>query len=323
MQFFRRIHKAITTFDLRIQRKIQENEIKKYMVVKAQEVEIAQTAIEQTTPEAKMAIDRLKLDRAQDDRKRAMEEFRPSDKVAQMDYIYNQLSKGLCIVKSITISDLEPLWNKIRSNADSSPYFNLSYYYFLLKQNDKYCASIVQQSSASVILACLLHRFSGKNRTFTVHARDAASFLEEHFNFPAVYVKNIQRLIETCADLNYATLSAEENVFLNLRLSRLGCPFDLFVENQELIQRDATYLPKKEFYRNQQLIYSQLLNKKTPIFTIDFFKLKYEEAAKNNIAKYLKILQEKIIAQKVLDAAPPKRNPLIVCQDHFPGGSDI
>jgi hypothetical protein len=294
------------------------------MILSKGEIEFARNShfkkdIEKTSQEIIYgAIEKLQKQKMENSNKlNLMEEFRPSDPVDRIDYLYQQITKCLCLSKGCTVAEINVLWSIFKYNYEQFSFFTSNYYYQILKENDRYHSNIIQHIPGSIILACLLQKISGKNKSFTEHATRTFSYLVNNYNYPIELARKVMKLIESSKDINY-DLEGDERVFLNLKLSHLGCPFDLFLTNQENLQKDVPFFTKLEFYKLQQKIYEKLIKQNKPIFNLKYFTDKFEDHARLNIHRYFPILKERIAALESIKNIEETGNPVL---DTIPTGT--
>lgn len=93
---------------------------------------------------------------------------------------------------------------------------------------------------------------------------------------------------------NDAPEGIDEKYVVDIDLSSFGLPWGEFVRDSLNVQREFSHLSDQEFAR-RNLKFLKSLQDRPQIFFTDFYKQKYEQTARRNIAKRIATLNEYLV----------------------------
>ena len=106
--------------------------------------------------------------------------------------------------------------------------------------------------------------------------------------------QNIYKLIMITMH-NDAPGGVDEKYIVDIDLSSFGLPWDEFVRDSLNVKREFAHLSDQEFAR-RNMKFLQALQSRPQIFFTDFYKQKYEQTARENIANRISKLNEYLVA---------------------------
>lgn len=85
--------------------------------------------------------------------------------------------------------------------------------------------------------------------------------------------------------------ATDEQYMVDIDLSSFGLPWDEFLEDSTRVQEEFAHLPEGEFAKRNHRFLGSLL-KRSNIFSTRFYRDRFEETARDNIAKRMKLLEQ-------------------------------
>lgn len=195
--------------------------------------------------------------------------------------------------------EIKSLWVELIKAYQFRAFFNFNYLYDILTHYLNYCKYIEMDGDgkphSTVIFAIVLQRIGGTKNNFTQNAELAAKTLYEQIGLSKHLCEWVRDLI---LSTNSLELKGEDIRFMHLRdcqFARLGVDYPEFLENQSNVYEERFRFPltRMEFYRCQFAVFHQIL-KMPAIFVNWYFKNKFEVKSRENIHKYLQLLDHKI-----------------------------
>jgi len=86
-------------------------------------------------------------------------------------------------------------------------------------------------------------------------------------------------------------LTPDERYMVDIDLSSFGLPWKKFLEDSEAVREEFRHMSDEEFYPTQKEFLQNLVARKHFCFT-RFFRDRHEKAARENIARYLAMLEQ-------------------------------
>ena len=90
-------------------------------------------------------------------------------------------------------------------------------------------------------------------------------------------------------------LTLDEKFMVDIDLSSFGLPWEKFLRDSQAVREEFRHLSDEEFYSAQKQFLEALVARKHFCFT-KFFRERHEETARENIARYLKKLEDQGVA---------------------------
>lgn len=214
----------------------------------------------------------------------------------KINYLYDILRKAILGIHHGTMeSKINNLWCEIRDSLDCNFFYDLDYLYDVFMLYEEYLKITLAEPAGPIILAFLLSRIAGRGKSFDESARLARTKLLNDFKLPECFCNHVQELILTQTSPDFSLSNKTSTLILHLNLARLALPWHEFIENQYKIRRDGIFYADNEFFQIQKEIYSKLLLGHW-IFDYVWFRKNFEITARDNLKRFIPVLQERINA---------------------------
>ncbi len=86
-------------------------------------------------------------------------------------------------------------------------------------------------------------------------------------------------------------MTVDEKYMVDIDLSSFGLPWERFLKDSQAVREEFRHLNDEEFYPAQKQFLETLVERKYFCFT-EFFRERHEKTARENIARYLKNLEQ-------------------------------